>query len=141
DFEPLTWAMSELAGGRTPADYLMAVGYLQSVSRQIARHFAGFDLLLTPGLTEPPRPLGTVDAPEGQPPYPPMRARARVPFTPLANITGQPAMSVPLNWSEDGLPIGSHFVGRFGDEATLFRLAAQLEQARPWADRRPPVSA
>ena len=141
DFEPLTWAMSELAGGRAPADYLLAVGYLQSVSRQIARHFAGFDLLMTPVLAEPPLPLGTFDAPEDQPLYPLMRAGAWVPFTPLANITGQPAMSVPLHWSEEGLPIGTQFVGRFGDEATLFRLAAQLEQARPWADRRPPVPA
>ena len=141
DFEPLTWAMSELGGGRTPADYLLAVGYLHSVGRQVARHFAGFDLLLTPVLAEPPLPLGTFDAPEDQPLYPLMRAGAWVPFTPLANITGQPAMSVPLHWSEDGMPIGSHFVGRFGDEATLFRLAAQLEQAQPWAGHRPPVSA
>ena len=141
DFEPLTWAMSELGGGRTPADYLLAVGYLHSVGRQVARHFAGFDLLLTPVLAEPPLPLGTFDAPEDQPLYPLMRAGAWVPFTPLANITGQPAMSVPLHWSEDGMPIGSHFVGRSGDEATLFRLAAQLEQAQPWAGHRPPVSA
>ncbi|HLA18228.1 MAG TPA: amidase family protein, partial [Dehalococcoidia bacterium] len=69
------------------------------------------------------------------------RAVPFVPFTPLANATGQPAISVPLFWNDDGLPVGSHFVARFGDEATLFRLAAQLEQARPWADRRPPVSA
>ena len=59
------------------------------------------------------------------------------PYTAVLNATGQPAMSVPLFWNKDGLPIGSHFVGRFGDEATLFRLAAQLEQARPWATRRP----
>ena len=61
-------------------------------------------------------------------------------FTNLYNVTGQPAMSVPLFWNDGGLPIGTHFVTRFGDEATLFRLAAQLEKARPWAARRPPVA-
>jgi amidase len=64
-----------------------------------------------------------------------------VAFTPLANFSGLPAMSVPLFWTDDGLPVGSHFLGRFGDEETLFSLAAQLERARPWADRKPPVYA
>ena len=64
-----------------------------------------------------------------------------LPFTPLTNMTGQPAISLPLYWNAEGLPIGTQFAGRFGDETTLFQLAAQLEQARPWAGRRPPVCA
>ena len=63
------------------------------------------------------------------------------PFTYICNATGQPAMSVPLYWSSDQLPLGAQFIGRYGDEATLFRLAAQLETGRPWSGRRPPVSA
>ena len=69
------------------------------------------------------------------------RAAQFVPFTPIFNATGQPAMSVPLFWNREGLPIGVQFAGRFGDEATLFRLAAQLEQARPWAGRWPTLAA
>jgi amidase len=85
-------------------------------------------------------PLGTFDSSPGNPLQAFYRPATFVPFTPICNITGQPAMSVPLFWNADGLPVGTHFVGRFGDETTLFRLAAQLEEARPWADRRPPVS-
>ena len=100
-----------------------------------------YDVILTPTLSMPPVPLGWMDSPPDEPLQGIMRAAEYVPFTPICNFTGQPAMSVPLVWNADGLPIGTHFIGRFGDEATLFRLAAQLEQAQPWADKRPPVSA
>jgi len=140
-FEPLTWALIEMGKGFSASDYLMAVMGLQGVSRNVARQAADYDLWLTPTLAEPPLPLGTFESPPDNPLYGIIRAAGFVPFTPICNITGQPAMNVPLYWNEEGLPIGIHFIARFGDEATLFRLAAQLEEARPWSDRRPPLSA
>ena len=106
----------------------------------VARAFAGFffehDVLLTPTLGEPPALLGSFESTPENPMAGLFRAAVYTPFTPIANVTGQPAMSVPLHWV-GRLPIGAHFIGRFGDEGTLFRLAGQLEAARPWADRRP----
>ncbi len=138
--EPLTWALMEAGRQRSGADYLAAVQGLQMITRAIATFMREWDVLLTPVLAEPPPPLGTFDATPDNPLAGFMRAAEYVPFTPLANATGQPAMSVPLSWTAAGLPVGAHFVGRFGDEATLFRLAAQLEAARPWAGRRPPLA-
>lgn len=139
--EPLSWALFEMGSRYSAPDYLLALQTVQWVSRQFARFFSDYDVLLTPTLAEPPVPLGTFDSPEDDPLKGFRRAGEFVPFTGICNMTGQPAMSVPLYWNSEGLPIGSHFIGRFGDEATLFRLAAQLEQARPWAQRRPPVTA
>jgi amidase len=90
---------------------------------------------LTPTLAQPPLVLGSFDAPPEEAMRAMAVAGAFAPFTAIANMTGQPAMSVPLFWNSEGLPIGVHFVGRFGDEGGLFRLAAQLEEARPWAKR------
>jgi amidase len=102
----------------------------------------GYDVWLTPTLALPPVPLGQIVS---TPEEPKRAERAGGPFVAfpavVANITGAPAMSVPLFWSPSGLPIGVHFLGRCGDDATLFRLAGQLERARPWAHRRPPVFA
>jgi len=140
-FEPLTWALIEMGRGFNAAQYLIALTALQGVARDFARRFQEYDLWLTPTVAEPPPPLGTFDSPPDNPLYGIVRAAAFVPFTPVCNITGQPAMNVPLHWNEEGLPVGVQFMARFGDEATLFRLAAQLEEARPWAGRRPPVSA
>lgn len=140
-FEPLTWALIEMGRGFSAAQYLVAVTFLQRVARHIARQAEDYDLWLTPTVSEPPPPLGTFDSPPDNPLYGLVRAGAFVPFTPIANITGQPAMNLPLYWNEEGLPVGVQFVARFGDEAVLFRLAAQLEEARPWAGRRPPLSA
>ncbi len=140
DFEPLTWALYESARSVPLSRYLLGVAYLQGVSREIQRQFVDVDVWLTPTLAQPPFALGALDPQPGDPLAGFFRGAEYVPYTPVYNVTGQPAMSVPLGWSPRGLPLGSHFVGRFGDEATLFRLAAQLEQARPWAHRRPPVS-
>jgi len=140
DFEPGTWALIEMGRRRSAPDYLLAVQTLQIFSRRIAQFMQKYDALLTPTVAEPPLPLGNFDSTPDDPMAGMRRAGLFAPFTPICNATGQPAMSVPLHWNADGLPIGAHFVGRFGDEATLFRLAAQLEAAWPWADRRPPIS-
>jgi len=140
-FEPLTWALFEMSQGIKATDYLLALTYLQQLSRRIAAFMTDYDLWLTPTLSKPPVPLGWLDSPPEDPTLGLRRAAEYATFTPICNFTGQPAMSLPLVWNAEGLPVGTHFVGRFGDEATLFRLAAQLEQARPWAARRPPVSA
>jgi len=141
DVEPLSWALIELGRSLNGGQYLASVQELQKITRQIARYFEGIDVLLTPTLGEPPAPLGTFDSPPGEPLTGLFRAAAYVPFTPPFNVTGQPGISLPLHWNGAGLPIGVQFVGRFGDEETLLSLAGQLEQAAPWAQRRPPVSA
>jgi amidase len=117
----------------------MSVQTLQSIGRLVARFFVDYDVLLTPTLAQPPVPLGTFNSQPDDPLAGFRRTRDFVPFTPICNATGQPAMSVPLFWNSGDLPIGVQFIGRFGDEATLFRLAAQLEAARPWTDRCPPA--
>jgi amidase len=139
--EPLTWALYEMGRGYTAAEYILNLQVLQKAGRDMAHFLVDYDLWLTPTLSEPPLPLGTFDSPSESPLESFARAASFVPFTPICNATGQPAMSVPLFWNKEGLPIGTHFVARFGDEATLFRLAAQLEAVRPWAAQRPPVSA
>ena len=99
----------------------------------------GFDLLLTPTIPEPPPRLGEFDATPTDPLHGFARGGAFVAFTLPFNVTGQPAISLPLHWSSDGLPIGVQLVAAYGREDVLIRVAAQLEAARPWRDRRPPV--
>jgi amidase len=146
ELEPLTRAYWESGRTVTAADYLLAVETVQAFSRVIAAFLAGapqgFDMFLTPTLSEPPLLLGEMTSTAEDP----MRALRNGGRTVryagvVANMTGNPAMSVPLWWNGEGLPIGVHFLARFGDEATLLRLAAQLEAVRPWATRRPPVHA
>ncbi len=159
DVEVATWALGLLGRHFRASDYALAVRTLQVAGRTIGRFFTQHDVLITPTLADPPFVIGALQ------PKPSERtllsilgalglgsvigsgsalnqladqAFGFIPYTPLFNVTGQPAMSVPLFWNAAGLPIGTHVVGRFGDEATLFRVAGQLERARPWADRLPP---
>ena len=144
DVEPLTWALAEKGRGHSAGEYLSAVGRHQLMSRGIAGLYqgeGGFDLLLTPTLGEPPPPLGTFDDSGPDPMAAIERASLTATFTAAFNATGQPAISLPLHWSDDGLPIGVQLVADLGREDLLIRVASQLEQARPWADRRPPLFA
>ena len=138
DVEPLTWALAEEGRRRSAARYLVAVSQHQLVSRMVAGWFGSrVDLLLTPTLGEPPPPLGSFDDTGDNPTAALMRGSQTAAFTALFNVTGQPAISLPLHWSEDGLPIGVQLVAPFGAEDVLLRVASQLEEARPWADRAP----
>src|SRR5438270_4831149 len=142
DVENLTWAFCELGRSFTATQWLSSREWLQRWSRDMAEWWAGgFDILVTPTIAEPPPELGEFDSPPDNPLQGLFRAAGLVPFTPPFNITGQPAVSVPLSWNDAGLPIGVQLVSAFGREDMLLRVAAQLEQAQPWADRVPPVYA
>jgi amidase len=121
--------------------HTMSVIKLQRVAREVIAFWDDVDVVVTPTLAMPPVPVGwTWEDTGGDPLLAFARQTPFTPFTSVINVTGQPAMSVPLHWSDDGLPIGVQAIGRPFAEATLFRLAAQLERARPWIDRRPPLA-
>jgi len=142
DVEPLTWALAELGRASTAPQWLWAREWLQVNSREVASWWSdGFDLLLTPTIAEPPPLLGTFDSPADNPLHGLFRAAELVPFTPPFNVTGQPAISLPLHWNDAGLPIGVQLVAAFGREDLLLRVAGQLEAAQPWSGRRPRVHA
>ena len=136
--EPLTYALAARARGLGAADFIGALHGLHREARKIAQFFESHDLWLTPTLAQPPLPIGHFEIESGDIDRWIERLAAFIPFTYPFNVSGQPAASVPLYWTADGIPIGCQFVGRYGDEAALFRIAAQLEIARPWFDRRPP---
>jgi amidase len=141
DVEPLTWALVEMGRSITAPQWLAAREWLQANSRRMASWWGDHDLLLTPTIAEPPPALGSFDSPPDNPLAGLFRAAALVPFTPPFNVTGQPAISLPLHWNGEGLPIGVQLVAGYGREDRLIRLAAQLEEAQPWADRCPPIHA
>ena len=110
-----------------------------AIGRKFAAFLADWDVLLTTTLPGPPPPLGYFDQ-NGDVETFVARVTEYLSITPLHNATGTPAMSVPLHWTADGLPVGVHFAGRYGQEATLLRLAAELKTAQPWFERIPPLS-
>jgi amidase len=139
-FEPFVWAFSERGRALGAADYLLALQDVQKQVRLFCEFFTRHDVLLTTTLGQPPVPLNTLVY-AGDPFELRRRSAKFSPYTYLTNATGQPAISLPLHWTADNLPVGLHFVARHGEEDLLFRLAGQLEIARPWSDRRPPVCA
>jgi amidase len=136
-FEPFTFELAKRSGSRSQTDLLRAEAAMQSIAHQTGTFLTDHDLFLTPVLGSPPVPLGWIDQNLPWDEFVEMIFRY-VAFTPLGNFAGLPAMSVPLYWTSEGLPVGSHVLGRFGAEETLFSLAAQLERAKPWANLRPP---
>ena len=160
DVEPLTWTLGLLGKSFSAGEFVNMIREWDKAARVMGQFHETYDVYLTPTLASPPVKVGELQ------PKPAEKvllnvvntlglggllkasgivdklateSLSKTPFTQLANFTGQPAMSVPLYWSSDGLPCGSQFFGRFGDEATLLRLAAQLEKAQPWFDKRPPL--
>jgi amidase len=141
NLEAVTLACYEDGKRISALDLLYAQAHGNMLSRSVGAFFETVDALVTPTIARPPVPLGELN--QNHPGMTAMEWTRQVftycPFTPLFNSTGQPAISLPLYATATGLPIGVQVAGRFGDEATLIRLASQLEQARPWAKRRPPV--
>lgn len=138
--EPITLGFVAYGQKTTGMDFARANNTLQAAALTMARFMADYDVILSPTVAAPPLPLGRINlSPDVGFEQWGARTGGFSPFTQIENLTGQPAMSVPLAMSATGLPIGVMFVGRYGDEATLFRLGGQLEAAAPWKDRRPPI--
>ncbi|MBI4885092.1 MAG: amidase [Actinobacteria bacterium] len=138
DVEPVNWVQGEYARKVSGVDYAMALAANVDFRRATQQWWHdGWDLLLSPTLAEPPVPLGTFANNADHPLAPMARAAAYVPFTPAFNASGQPAISLPLHWTSDGLPVGVQLVAAYGREDVLLRVAAQLEQAQPWGARHP----
>ncbi len=161
ELEPVTRALALLSGVTPAREYASALRWLERLARRVGAFFADYDLLLTPTLASPPPEIGSL-GPQGIEralvallgavgsgrllqaarliDRAAVDAMAFTPFTPVFNVTGQPAASVPLCWTQEGLPVGVQLVARLGAEDVLFRVAGQLERARPWFDRLPPLA-
>ena len=146
DMEAHTWAIAETGRAVTGQHYHASLNALHRISADIQSWWAGpgdgdgFDLLVTPTIPEPPLVLGQFASTPDNAWAAVFRAASVVPYTAPFNVTGQPAVSLPLHWNDEGLPIGVQFVAAYGREDLLIRIASQLETASPWADRRPPLS-
>jgi len=142
DLEPFVAAFVRRGEALSASELLLAVQDVQRGVRDMLGFYRHHDVWLTPTLGQPPVPLGTLVYREGEDPFELRRRTARFsPFTYLSNASGQPAISLPLHWTDDGLPVGVLFTADHGGEGVLLRLAAHIEQARPWAARRPGVCA
>lgn len=141
EVERVTWQWAEEGKRMSGADYARAVQVLHATGRRVASFFDRFDVALSPTLASPPLKLGVVNMMRNDPEAFFDDLFDRLPFTPLYNVSGGPAMTVPLHWTASGMPVGVQFGGDFGDDATLFRLASQLETAQPWIGRFPATMA
>jgi amidase len=142
DVEPYTWTLVERGRAVSAREYIGAVQALERWAHGISSWWEeGFDLLLTPTLAELPPPLGEFVPVAGEPLRPLARGGRMVAFTAPFNATGQPAISLPLHWTSESLPVGVQLVAAYGREDLLLRVASQLEEARPWRERRPAVRA
>lgn len=137
DIEPVTWATMQAGMKTNGVVYSRAIATLHQIGLAMARFQRNYDVILSPTLAKPPVTLGLLSLSQENIPTWVKEVTEFSPYTALYNVTGQPSMSVPLYWTPDGLPIGVMFSARFGEDAMLFRLAAQLEKARPWAGLRP----
>lgn len=139
EVEATTWLMGERGRRHAAVDLARAQMFVRLLGQTLGRFFERYDVLLTPTLAEPPWPLGAIDAQSDDLDAFYRRIRAAIPFTQMFNMGGQPAASIPLYWTGDGLPIGVQAAAAFGREDLLIRLASQLEAAQPWAARRAPL--
>ncbi|MGE5210154.1 MAG: amidase [Acidobacteriota bacterium] len=135
DVEASNWLMGSIGRSISAADYIASVNWVHAWSRRLQAWWDEFDVLVSPVIAVPPPPIGWLSDPE----HGTERLTSILQFTAQFNVSGQPAVSLPLHWSDTGLPVGVQFVGPIDDEALLIRLAAQLETAAPWANRLPPV--
>ncbi|MDQ3147731.1 MAG: amidase family protein, partial [Actinomycetota bacterium] len=139
DVEPYNWQSAELGRSMTATAWVKAQEDQQAWVVRVASWFDDHDLLLTPTTGEPPALLDELEPPDDDPLSIGRRYGRIARFTLAFNVTGNPAISLPLHWTKSGLPVGSHLVAPMGREDLLLRVASQLERAQPWADRRPPV--